>query len=1547
MKVDFNSTTQDGGPHNQEGWWGYSAGHEIASDFVAVDYNGITVAPAWPNTADNRVQQSIDRGSGNDATWNDSLGYLNLVTDWIGIDTRIENGGNGNWDGVAGTPTYMDLAIGGLAAGGYDWISFHHDTENVYGPFAVWISTDGGTTYTRLADGLMTDGTAGGSPDSGATESGPDIYLLPSTYRTSFTANGADDVILRFAPYSGGAVHRQIWGMNAFSLESTDPCLNTPPLVQGPDTLVVNPLDAIFIDVTVTDDGKPYREGCNPEHPDAGTSFPTHYLWTQQSGPAPVTFEPIEANVEDPTIVFPLAGTYELLLQVSDGPAGEKPEDGKTCDFLIIVEAIRPLAGDIDRNGIVDIQDLRIFAGQWLAMPPCLDGSDCADLDDNGKVTADDLDLMASNWLLETSRVVIHEFVASNSQSLTDGDGNASDWIEIYNPDDQSISLNGWYLTDDKENLQKWPFPPQAIVPAGGYLVVFASDQSIDDYVDAGGFFHANFAIDKEGEYLALIGPGGRIVHEYAPVFPPQETDISYGMWGSLFRYFAVPTPGRKNQQEFLGFTEKTSHNYEHGFYDQPFDLRITCKTPDTTIRYTLDGSEPTEQHGFLYDPEHPILVATTRLVRSVAITPGYRPGDVSTHTYLFVDDVAQQPADPPGWPSDWGYSSDAGSVVPSDYQMDSRVVNNTQPGYSIRDALLDIPTVSISMEPDEFISSASGIYANPISRWERKCSVEYILPDRTDGFQHDCKIEIHGNASRRPYRMQKHSLRLTFTSLYGPAKLRYPLFPGSDVEEFNQLVLRASFTDSWGLVSWSSSRYRPNDSQYIRDVWMKESLREMGQPSSYGRFVHVYVNGLYFGLYNLSERLAEDFFADHLGGEPEDWQINEDFSSPGARWRDMMSIDPSTLAGYIQIQDYLDVENLADYMLLHFYADAEDWPHHNGYAAVNAVSHDGKFRFFVWDQEIVLDYHGRMASRIDSTGGVGDVFQKMRASEEFRLLFADRVYKHCFNGGALSRTGSQERYARIAGQIDKAIVAESARWGDTQMTTPYGNSIEQPNPLTDINHDLYPPAPHGPDYYFTREDSWIIERDNVIQNYIPAIHDIANSFALLNVFRARNLYPSIDPPGLFVDGAYQHGGYASTGKVLTLANPNGTGKIYYTSDGNDPRRASIAQPGFIKVIVPENAAKRIFVPFQDMGLTWTGGNEPYDDTAWTRGVFIPDKAGGVGYELESGYDSWISYDMESDMVGKNVTSAYMRIPFTLTSDDLTDRNILTLNMRYDDGFVAYLNGQEVIQSPTVTDPHHWNARAGAHESGGQEAFDISDWIGTLQAGENILAIHGINASDTSTDFLVSAELAIGRENFQTSLSESAVEYQNPISLTHSVCIQSRVLSNSGQWSALNEAVFAVGPVKESLRITELMYHPADPNDEFIELLNVGAESINLNRVRFTKGLTLAFTPLDVAPGQYIVLVSNEARFRQLHPNFAGTVAAVYPGNLNNAGERIKLLDALGAPIQDFTFQDSWYPMTDGEGFSLTIRDPYSSDPNQWDSKAGWRPSALVGGSPG
>jgi spore coat protein CotH len=142
---------------------------------------------------------------------------------------------------------------------------------------------------------------------------------------------------------------------------------------------------------------------------------------------------------------------------------------------------------------------------------------------------------------------IITEFMASNSSTLLDGDGESSDWIEIYNPTGGPIDLAGWRLTDDAANRTKWTFPSTTI-GAGQYLVVFASDKTVPNYIDSLGYRHTTYALSAGGEYLGLVDPTGEIASEFAPQFPGQSQDVSYGLNGAgLGTYFAHATPGAAN----------------------------------------------------------------------------------------------------------------------------------------------------------------------------------------------------------------------------------------------------------------------------------------------------------------------------------------------------------------------------------------------------------------------------------------------------------------------------------------------------------------------------------------------------------------------------------------------------------------------------------------------------------------------------------------------------------------------------------------------------------------------------------------------------------------------------------------------------------------------------------------------------------------------------------------------------------------------------------------------------------------------------------------
>ncbi len=309
-------------------------------------------------------------------------------------------------------------------------------------------------------------------------------------------------------------------------------------------------------------------------------------------------------------------------------------------------------------------------------------------------------------------------------------------------------------------------------------------------------------------------------------------------------------------------------------------------------------------------------------------------------------------------------------------------------------------------------------------------------------------------------------------------------------------------------------------------------------------------------------------------------------------------------------------------------------------------------------------------------------------------------------------------------------------------------------------------------------------------------------------------------------------------------------------------------------------------------------------------------------------------------------SSCYIRIPFTFNGDKST-LTLMTLKMRYDDGFVAHLNGMEVARKNFEGNPA-WSSAAVTDRPDADalafEAIDISQHIGLLQPGANMLAIHGLNISPADSDFLIAAELFVSSSaTGDTPAGPSTLT--SPIRLTRSTLVKARVRAGA-TWSALAETTFAVGPVAESLRISEIMYNPADPNTEYIELTNIGGETIDLSLVRFTDGVSFEFPAYELAPGGRCLVVQDAAAFAARYGEGLPCVGR-YEGSLNNAGERIGLQDAAGMFVQAFEYRDDWYDMTDGGGYSLTVGDPAAADPNALADASAWRPSARPGGSPG
>jgi hypothetical protein len=1143
-----------------------------------------------------------------------------------------------------------------------------------------------------------------------------------------------------------------------------------------------------------------------------------------------------------------------------------------------------------------------------------------------------------------SSKIVINEVLASNGSVNKDPQNQYDDWVELYNRERATITVGGYYLTDDPANPRKWRIPTGTTIATGAYLLVWA-----DGDTGASGL-HASFKLSSEGGGVYLFAADGVSLLDGIE-YGRQTTNVSYGRYpdgGDAWGFMQPPSPNAANKEPSEGKVADIQFSRQRGFYDVPFSLSLTCDTPGAVIYYTVDGSQPYDfaMHaptGAFYTG--PIQINTTTCVRACALKPNWLPSDMAAHSYIFLDDVRNQATNPAtgaqvvpaGYPTTWPGGSYSGTVT-GDYQVDPDVVAlNGKDKFgglyagTFKDDLKSVPTVSIVTDKDALFGPV-GIYTHQsLDGTERACSLEWIDPNGKDSFQINCALAMQGGVSGGGtsldrWKVFKLSMRPRFktalddgTPTGGPAQLNHRIFSDSPTDTFDTFVLDGLLANTWNHDG-SQCRY-PN---YLEDQFTSDLHNAMGGQSPHGRFVHLYIEGLYWGMYYLHERPDHSWASQTFGGDKDQYDVlkpntnmvvNDGVGGSGAKANfnamltaaNAVAADPTNLSKYNTLCQMLDVDNFITDLLAHWFALNQDWPDKNWYATHRVP--DGLWRFHVWDAEHALEYWAGGNVFGKSESGIHD---KLKGNAEYRVHFADLAHRFFFNGGVLSDPAVANRYRTRIAEIDRAIVGESARWGDTRLTTPG-----------------------------TRQD-WTVIENGVLSQFIQP-----RSAYVLNWLKANGLYPGVDAPVFYINGAYQFGGHTAANASLSMQATAGT--IWYTLDGSDPRVPGSEPTGTGLTLVAENAVKRVLVPTAAISDAWQGG-AAFDDTAWTLGT------GGVGYERSTGYESYFTIDVQAPMYNKN-TSCYIRIPFAVAAADVGQLPFLTLSIRYDDGFVAYINGTEVARKNCVGAPA-WNSRASTSNSDTSavdlEVFDISAYANKLVAGQNILAIQGLNESTTSSDFLISAELKATQSTgpgVPSGVSPTALPYTAPVTLSASAVVKARALVGT-TWSALNEAVYAVGPVAQDLRISEIMYHPLDtgdpddPNTEYVELTNAGTTRINLNMTAFTKGIDFTFPNMDLAPKAFTLVVRDMAAFTARYG--AGLpIAGQYTGNLDNGGERIKLKDAAGQVIEDFSYNDKWYDLTDGMGYSLTVKTPLVADPNDFNDKSAWRISALGGGSPG
>lgn len=578
---------------------------------------------------------------------------------------------------------------------------------------------------------------------------------------------------------------------------------------------------------------------------------------------------------------------------------------------------------------------------------------------------------------LYANSIQINEFLAATSR--TDPYGTSLEWIEIVNTGLDPVSLSDYSLTDDPLSPRKWILPDVILQP-GGYILIWATGYNRYDRDD----YHTNFRLSRSGEYLAIYDAGFNPVD--AIEYPIQRQDISYGRHSAdpaLWFFLLNPTPNAENSGEAIADLPKPRYSLPAGFYEQPIDVALETGVSGAIVRYTTDGSEPTITSSIYRDP---IGLDKTTPLRSRVFLSDRVYGGISTQTY-----VINQPA--------------------------------------------PLPVLSLSTHPSNLWDRSTGIYTNATQHgfaWERPVTFEWISNTGQPSVSIDAGLRIHGGASRT--RSEKKSFRVYFRSDYGPGRLNASIIPSTKIDSFDSLVLRAGYNDSW--VHWD--QIERDVAVYVSDQLGRDTHRDMGFVSSHGTYVNLYLNGEYWGIYNVCERIEGDFLASYFGYD--DWDIVSDEELKEGDWnawnelRDFVNrtdfTDPDV---FDSIQRFVDLDEITAYYILNIWVQNHDWPHHNWFAGRERSSL-GRWKFFVWDIE---DSFGSGASRgaynlntfqkAKEGTLIGTLFAKLTQNPRYKLYFVDQL--ETYLEYPLNEAHLLNRLQEQLNQIRGAIPMEAERW--------------------------------------------------------------------------------------------------------------------------------------------------------------------------------------------------------------------------------------------------------------------------------------------------------------------------------------------------------------------------------------------------------------------------------------------------------------------------------------------------------------------------------------
>lgn len=595
--------------------------------------------------------------------------------------------------------------------------------------------------------------------------------------------------------------------------------------------------------------------------------------------------------------------------------------------------------------------------------------------------------------LLSQDALFINEFMSSNGITIADEDGDFEDWIELYNAGDESIDLEGFYLSDQFPNPLRWQFPAVSI-PADGFLLIFASGKN-----RFGDELHTNFKINRDGEPLLLSNPNGDLI-DFIPAVSV-DRDISYGSWpdGSVDRYlFDLPSPGAPNIQAFgsnVFFSEVS------GFYKSSIDLEIRSDRPGVIIHYTLNGDIP--------DTTSPVYTEPIEI----------RPSDeIENNPIIFIPTNSRTM-------SHWYKWKDPGENLFKAHAIRARAFLNGQPYSEVTSGTFfidqnfpdrfDLPVISIITPEEGLFDHETGIFVpgkgfedkplfagywsggnfyNKGREWERIADLYFFEPEGEPGFHQQVGIRIHGGGSRS---LPQKTLRLYARNTYGASHIEYPVFEGDTLNKFKRLLLRNSGQDF--------------NLSMLRDALTHVLVKDLDLDYQRYRPAVLFVNGAYWGIINIRERFDKHHFELREGVNEEDL----DFLEFGGH-----EVIEGESKGYLSMMEYLrsnpmeenehyqviaglmDIDNFIDYFIAKKFFGVYDWPGNNiKFWRDRSVNDKWRWNFYDND-DAFLDVNFNSYEHLTDSTDSGwpnplwstELFRNLMLNDSFQSQFLNRV-KH------------------------------------------------------------------------------------------------------------------------------------------------------------------------------------------------------------------------------------------------------------------------------------------------------------------------------------------------------------------------------------------------------------------------------------------------------------------------------------------------------------------------------------------------------------------------